>query len=123
MNASEFRKELIKIMPGYKWTVHKPHSEHLLSATGVKSSGFNRLSTLVVECRGNYPVEGAAWYLVKSAGFGLRARFLAKNEDATLARALRGLQNHYRAMANTYRSHADALEAARKAMTEPEAAE
>ncbi|KKM62775.1 hypothetical protein LCGC14_1518350, partial [marine sediment metagenome] len=24
MNSTEFRKQLIKIMPGYTWTVHRP---------------------------------------------------------------------------------------------------
>lgn len=112
MNANEFRKELVKIMPGYDWTVHKTKVDGYLEATGTQSSGFNRLSTLSVERRER---DGKARYTAKSAGFGLRARWLHTNEDGTLARALRGLQDHYEATANTYRSHAEYLKAGRVA--------
>ena len=111
MTAAEFRKALTKIMPGYKWTVHKSRVEGVLSATGVQSSGFNRLSTLSITRR-----EGpaGAWFEARSAGFGLNSPWLYTNADVTLAKALRGLQSHYERMANTYRSHAAALELARK---------
>lgn len=112
MNANEFRKELVKIMPGYDWTVHKTKVDGLLKATGTQSSGFNRLSTLSVI---RHERDGKARYTAKSAGFGLRARWLHTNEDGTLARALRGLQDHYEATANTYRSHAEHLKAGRAA--------
>ena len=111
MNANEFRKEMVKIMPGYDWTVHKTKVDGFLEATGTQSSVFNRLSTLSVERRER---DGNVRYTAKSAGFGMRARWLHTNEDGTLARALRGLQDHYEAMANTYRSHAKYLEEARK---------
>lgn len=114
MTPKEFRAELLKLMPGYSWTVHKSSTLDYLEATGTKSSGFNRLSTLRVARRDNYPVSGAAWYEAKSAGFGLRAPWLAKNEDATLARALRGLQEHYEHKAATYASHARALKSGRQ---------
>lgn len=112
MNANEFRKELVKIMPGYDWTVHKTKVDGFLEATGTQSSGFNRLSTLSVDRRER---DGKARYTAKSAGFGLRARWLHTNEDGTLARALRGLQDHYEATANTCRSHAEYLKAGRVA--------
>lgn len=117
MIPKEFRAELAKIMPGYSWTVHKSHSDALLKATGIKSSGFNRLSTLLVERRDNYAGGGIPWYEVKSAGYGLRAPFLASNADRTLARALRGLQSHYEQMATTYAGHAIALSSARSALS------
>lgn len=110
MNANEFRKELVKIMPGYEWTVHQTKADGCLCATGTQSSGFNRLSTLSVSRREK---DGSVRYEAKSAGFGLRARWLHTNTDRTLARALRGLQNHYEAMANTYNSHAAYLRDAR----------
>ncbi|TGQ95375.1 hypothetical protein EN851_07585 [Mesorhizobium sp. M8A.F.Ca.ET.208.01.1.1] len=113
MTPKEFRAELTKLMPGYSWTVHKSRSDALLKATGIKSSGFNRLSTLLVERRDNYAATGRPWYEVKSAGFGLRAPFLADCSDGTLARALRGLQTHYETMASTYLGHAMALQSAR----------
>lgn len=116
MNSNEFRKELTKIMPGYDWTVHRNRFKHIekptyISATGIKSSGFNRLSTISVIRREK---ENRVEYEVKSAGFGLNAPWLGKYVDLTLARALRGLQNHYEAQASNYGGHASALENGRK---------
>lgn len=112
MNSSGFRKELMKIMPGYKWTIHRhmPWAKHL-SATGIKSAGLNRMSTLQVIKREK---DGYFEYEVKSAGFGTRAPWLSIYTDTTLARALRGLQNHYETMAETYSNHAWSLQNARK---------
>ena len=111
MTAKEFRAELIKIMPGYKWTVHKGYGDTHLKATGIQSAGFNRISTLSVnrrEQKGHvlYPIE----YEVKSSGYGLRAPWLSTYKDGTLARALRGLQEHYEYAAQNYRAHAIALQ-------------
>lgn len=110
MNANEFRKELVKIMPGYEWTVHQTKAAGYLEATGTQSSGFNRLSTLSVSRREQ---DGEIRYEAKSAGFGLRAKWLHTASDGSLARALRGLQTHYEAKSNTYRSHAEDLKAGR----------
>lgn len=113
MNANEFRAELLKIMPGYNWTVHRSTNDSVLTATGIQSSGFNRLSTLQVK----RIAVGAMTpkYEAKSAGYGTRARWLHTHTDGTLARALRGLQDHYEAVSNTYRSHAASLAKGRKA--------
>lgn len=112
MTPKQFRAELVKIMPGYSWVVHNSSTTDYMEATGTKSSGFNRLSTLrVVRAERN---NGKPWYEAKSSGFGLRAPWLATNSDSTLARALRGLQQHYEQMAATYAGHARALESARK---------
>lgn len=92
MAPKEFRAELMKVMPGYSWTVHKSSSETYLNATGTQSSGFNRLSTLCVTRTAH---NGVVKYEAKSSGFGLRARWLHNNTDGTLARSLRGLQDHY----------------------------
>lgn len=108
--SDEFRKELNKIMPGYKWTVHKSSSETTLYATGSQSRGFNRLSTLCVERSDR---NGVVSYSAKSAGFGLRARWLSNYQGKTLAQALRGLQNHYENVSQNYRTHAEALERGR----------
>ena len=121
MNSNEFRAELVKIMPGYSWTVHKPLKHRLpahlaedlpevLTATGIQSSGSNRLSTLEVERR---ECDGNVTYTARSAGYGLRARWLHTHTDGTLARVLRGLQEHYERTAATYRSHAAALQTGR----------
>lgn len=121
MNSKEFRAELEKIMPGYMWTVHQnravrwllekyPDTPTVLSATGVQSSGSNRLSTLEVTRRED---NGRVTYTAKSSGYGTKAPWLHENEDGTLARALRGLQEYYERTANIYRSHADALRRAR----------
>jgi len=109
MNSNKFRKELVKIMPGYSWTVHRelPGST-ILHATGIQTSGFNRLSTLQVVR------TESGMYEVKSSGHGRRAPWLATHKDATLARALRGLQEHYEAVANNHNQHAAYLQGARE---------
>lgn len=111
--SSQLRKELVKIMPGYSWTVHRqsPLSDRkYLKATGVQTSGFNRLSTLQVI---RLEKEGVAEYEVKSAGFGLKAEWLSTATGKTLAKALRSLQNEYEDRASTYSSHALSLRGAR----------
>ena len=109
--ADNFRAELAKIMPGYKWTIHRASKGAVrLVATGIQSSGFNRLSTLRVE---RTIERGVPWYKAKSAGYGTRATFLHENGDVSLARTLRGLQEHYEHMANSYRGHAARLKAGR----------
>lgn len=113
MNSAEFRKELVKIMPGYEWTVHKPlfKDATYLAATGIQTSGFNRLSTLEVVRRDkNSVVE----YEVKSSGFGKRSPWLSTSKDGTLARALRSLQNHYENVGRNYLGHSHDLERGRK---------
>lgn len=118
MTANEFRAEIVKIMPGFNWTVHKAaKGSTRLEATGIQSSGFNRLATLSV-VRRIMPNNGMPWYEVKSAGYGTKAPWLGKNEDRTLARALRGLQDDYQWRANNFQSHANTLENARKAPIE-----
>ena len=114
--VSKFRDELTKIMPGFEWTVHNPGKmtppEAYLKATGIQSSGFNRLATLQVERRvRNDQTE----YEVKSSGFGVKTPWLATYTDGTLTRALRGLQEHYANNAATYGSHARDLRDARQA--------
>lgn len=111
MNTKEFRAELQKIMPGYKWTVRKPldKSGEVLKAVGIKTAGFNRLSTLMVNRREKEYNK----YEVKSSGFG-RAPWLGTYDAPTLAQALRGLQEHYEYMAREYSSHANHLKSARK---------
>jgi hypothetical protein len=118
MSRDEFRAKLKKIMPGYQWTVHRApkHAAHVVGkivATGTQTSGFNRLSTLEVTYTSIE--EGDNWFEVRSAGYGLRAPWLGKNADSTLARALRGLQEYYQREAATYGGHARALEAGRAA--------
>lgn len=109
-NQNQFRQELQKLMPGYSWTVHKPIVDFLHTATGVQTSGFNRISTLSVTRR----LEGnSLTYEVKSAGFGRRSPWLHSYEAKTLAKALRGLQDHYEAVALKYRVHADDLQRGR----------
>lgn len=114
MKAAEFRKELLKIMPGYNWTVHKSDTESYIDATGIKTAGFNRLSTLHVARRENIGRTVGIRYEVKSSGFGLRSPWLSTAEDGTLARALRKLQTHYEETSRNYGAHGRDLESARK---------
>lgn len=113
IDSAAFRAKLKKIMPGYDWTVHRPaKGVSKIVATGTQASGFNRLSTLEV----TYTCGASGdWFTARSAGFGLRAPWLHENGDVTLARALRGLQDHYQHMAAVYRGHAHALENGRGA--------
>ena len=110
--SKEFRAELLKLMPGYDWTIHKPRApEVCIDATGAQSKGFSRLSTLHVERRNR---DGVITYTVKSAGYGLRAKWLHECSDGTLARALRKLQTHYERTAQEYQIHAADLALGRK---------
>ena len=109
--STDFRADLVKIMPGYSWTVHKSTNPQRITATGIQSSGSNRLSTVQVT-----RIEGDGWglsYEVKSASHGTKSPWVHTNRDRTLARALRGLQDHYTATANTYSSLAARLQAGR----------
>jgi hypothetical protein len=109
---NDFRAKLIKLMPGYDWTVHKAaKGATKLVATGIQSSGFNRLSTLEVTWTAR---ENGDWFTARSAGFGKRAPWLLDNGDTTLARALRGLQDRYRQTAATYAGHERALQNGRE---------
>ncbi len=116
MKRSDFRKELTKIMPGYKWTLRAgKDGDRVMLAEGIQSSGSNRLSTLSVERRDNYAASGKPIYEVKSAGYGKRAPWLHTATDWTLARALRNLQEYYERMATMYSVHASDLRTGRAA--------
>lgn len=122
MNSAEFRKELTKVMPGYNWTIHKENKAasvrtgiSCLVATGIQSSGFNRLSTLSVSRREK---DGVVRYEARSAAYGTKSPWAHIHEDGTLARALRGLQDHYEANARHYNSLASALRQGRVAAQE-----
>jgi hypothetical protein len=111
--ANDFRKELLKVMPGYKWTVHREFNmgSVYMAATGIQTSGYNRLSTLEVVRR---ETDEPTNYTVKSSGYGTKASWLGECTESTLERALRGLQNYYESMAMLYSSHASSLENGRK---------
>lgn len=113
MNSAEFRKELLKLMPGYAWTVHKTaNPEGYQSATGIQSSGFNRLSTLKVI---RTEKTGQPWYEVKSAPHGTKSPWAHTASDRTLARALRELQTHYERQVSHFHVLACRLQAGRQA--------
>ncbi|OHD28235.1 MAG: hypothetical protein A2Y38_25260 [Spirochaetes bacterium GWB1_59_5] len=116
IDAAAFRKELVKIMPGYEWVVHKtPRCSvgRYVSATGIITSGFNRVSTLSVLKR-KFGKLDVIEYEVKSSGYGKRSPWLSTATRSTLAQALRTLQDHYDHMAVTYGRHARDLRDARK---------
>ena len=111
----DLRKELMKIMPGYKWTVHRDRDPDYMYATGIQTRGLNRMSTLSVARR---EVDGNVSYEVKSAGFGTRAPWLHTCKNSTLARALRDLQSHYMAQLTEYARHEADLQRGRTAPKE-----
>lgn len=112
MNSAEFRKELLKVMPGYNWTVHKTSNpEGYQSATGIQSSGFNRLCTLMVI---RTEKAGFVWYEAKSAGNGTNGSWDHVGGGATLARALREVQDLYKWKAGYNAAVAARMETGRK---------
>jgi len=111
MNPTTFRKELVKIMPGFDWTVHKTSKGFTyISATGIQTGGFNRLATLQVVWRER---NGVPEYEVKSSGYGKKTPWLSEATRGTLAQALRALQDHYQDKASTYGCQARTLQSAR----------
>jgi hypothetical protein len=111
-SANDFRAELMKIMPGFNWTVHRASkSDVIITATGIQSSGFNRLSTLRVD-RDIRPSR--TWYTAKIAGYGTRTPFSNEGCGATLARALRSLQKQCQSKATNYQVLVSKIESGRK---------
>lgn len=118
MNTNEFRAELTKIMPGYKWTVKKPYNkcQEWCSAIGVQSAGFNRMSTLEVIRRVATQRDGSPMinYDAELFGYGMRGPARASAGNVTLARTLRNLQEQCEAMRNAYGACACALQKGRE---------
>lgn len=52
MNSKEFRAELVKIMPGYDWTVHQSRLDWRLEAAGIQFESKNGGAHLVVSAAG-----------------------------------------------------------------------
>lgn len=115
----KFRDELIRLLPGYKWTVHKPSvffekTPELISdltAEGTISKGFNRLSTIEIRrIEKNTGVE----YTARSAGSGTRSRWLGEQKRDTLAQAIRSLQEYHEMWAREHAAHAGYIQGSRK---------
>lgn len=114
MDIKQFREELEKIMPGYKWVVHKAYSadDKITFATGIQSKGMNRMSTLHVKrdaCHDN-----DIHYSVSSSGFGKGSEIGGEESAPTLARALRQLQERYSKRASFFSGLYNDLEKGRK---------
>jgi hypothetical protein len=114
MKRAEFRQELMKIMPGYKWTLEQSSPRGVFSATGIQTSGFNRLSTLSVIRREK---DDRCIYVATSSGYGARADWVGECDGMTLARALRALQEHYERKASLYGGLAANLQTGRRPAT------
>lgn len=110
MKQSEFRKELKKVMPGYKWTIHRPISDLLLEATGIKSAGMSRTSTLFISRREK---NGEVSYSAKSAGYSCNAPWLGVTTGGTLKQAIRNLQTFYENKAHQYSQHGYEIQSGR----------
>lgn len=105
----QFRKDLQRTMPGFKWTVHKPSSLLIwdeaaklhanatlaevdalhMDATGTKSAGMNRIATLDATYRASdgYPFNVAVF------GHGCRAPKIMDGSGKTLPQAFRDARN------------------------------
>ena len=106
--AADFRNELKKLLPGYNWTVHKGTSSEF-QASGIQSAGFNRLSTIEVN-----RFKTTAWYKTFGYGYGTRVNSLGTSSGATLAQAIRSLQEGLENMGSKLLGLAGSIEAARK---------
>jgi len=96
-----FRKELMKVMPGLKWTIHRTrYDDGIIEASAFKSSGSNRLFTLSVTRQSRE--DGSVLYIARSSGRGTWAKWLHSHTAKTAAQALRGLQTHYEREAAKY---------------------
>lgn len=111
--AQALRKDLEKILPGYKWTASRHASPDFQTATGIQSSGFNRLSTLVVvrRCRPH------SYYEITGYGYGTRGAEMGRVAGLTVVQAVRELQTHYERMSGKYAALERALAEARKQTT------
>lgn len=97
------RTDLRRLLPGYRWTIARGQpDQQWLEATGTISRGYNRVSTMRVNVK-DVPDIGP-WFEVSSSGHTGRGGNCA---GRTLARAVRGLQQHYEAMAREYAALAD----------------
>lgn len=117
--AAAFRNELVKLMPGYRWTVNLSRSVWMpdsswFTATGIQSSGSNRLSTLEVTRREEK--GSVSSYEAQSSGYGVGARWLTDMPMCgdTLAQSIRCLQRYYEGQRDTYAGAASDLQGARQ---------
>ena len=111
----DFRQELVKVMPGYKWTVKKYLiGDTVAEAEGIQTSGFNRLCTLQVTKRTSRDT-GEQVYSVKDAGNGKRAYWGESFKSHSLKSALRILQDYHENSARHHRGQASYLQAGRVA--------
>ena len=84
--AAALRESLRKLLPGFEWTVHNGGTNEFMEATGIQSSGFNRLATIGITKKGD-------WYEAKIAGNGTRALWSKVGAGRTLHNAVGSLQN------------------------------
>ena len=130
MNTSEFRNELTKIMPGYKWVIAKPYRFKTdtdpgiarMTATGIQSAGYNRVSTIRAK-RDDGGSGGTVEYTVSIADYGARSPWLETVKAPTLARALRCLQDRCESMAGMYAACVRKMQAGRVAPVNQENSE
>ena len=110
--TTDFRAELKKWMPGFKWTVHKQRlGSAFFEATGIRSAGFNRMGTMRIErCATQFGIR----YTVKVDGFGKKGSWLNAATGSTLRQALRGVQENCNWHARNYASLATMIQNARK---------
>lgn len=108
---AEFRKELNKLLPGFKWSVERRSPEsRCMVANGIQSSGFNRTATMQVERE-----RESGWYKVRASGYGKNVPWLGDGYGGTLARAVRLLQDECERRASMYGTMGNTIQDARSA--------
>ena len=111
--TTDFRAELKKWMPGFKWTVHKQRlGKDCFEATGTQSAGFNRTGTMFVERHPSYTM--GIRYEAKVAGYGKKSKWISTFSGQTLRQVLRGIQSNCEWHARDYRGVANMIQNARK---------
>lgn len=110
--STDFRAELKKWMPGFKWTVHKQRlGNDFFEATGIQSAGTNRTGTMFIQrCITQFGIR----YTAKVDGFGKKGSWLNVATGSTLRQALRNVQESCNWHARNYASVANMIQDARK---------
>lgn len=114
----DLRERLQKLLPGFKWTVHKQFTPEMIEATGTQSRGSNRIATITVKFWPRHntipKIDSIPWYEVKIFGYGTKGEHMGTGSDWTLASAVRSVQKQLEHRADINYSLAQTIQTARK---------
>lgn len=117
MSRDGLREELAKVMPGYRWVIRRRPPfvpEKSIAAEGTLSSGFNRLSTIRVQCDRLSDDFGRFWVTARLwDGIPGKRDLMAESAGLSVAQALRSLQESVRRDGQRRMGQAATMERAR----------